>query len=105
MLDRIPLAMRFPRGPRRRKRGPPPDAILRALELVGVLLVGLVAGAWVDRLRRRRTMIVADLGRAVLVGSIPVAALAGVLDLGQLLGVAFLAAILSTFLTRLAGRS
>ena len=77
--------------------GPIQIAVLRALELIGVLVVGLVAGAWVDRLRRRPMMIVADLGRAVLLGSIPVAALAGVLGLGQLYAVAFLAAILSTF--------
>lgn len=70
---------------------------LRSLELVGWLLVGLVAGAWVDRLRRRPVMIAADLGRAVLLGSIPVAAIAGVLSLAQLIVVAFLAAIGSTF--------
>jgi MFS family permease len=77
--------------------GPFQIAVLRALDLVGVLLVGLVAGAWVDRLRRRPIMVVADLGRAVLLGSIPVAAIAGVLSLAQLFAVAFLAAILSTF--------
>jgi MFS family permease len=77
--------------------GPAQIAVLRALELIGVLLVGLAAGAWVDRLRRRPIMVAADLGRAVLLGSIPLAALAGVLGLGQLFAVAFLAAILSTF--------
>jgi MFS family permease len=64
---------------------------------VAGLLVGLFAGAWVDRLRRRPIMVAADLGRAVLLGSIPVAALAGVLGMPQLLAVSFLAAILSTF--------
>lgn len=72
-------------------------AILRSLELVAVLLVGLVAGAWVDRLRRRPIMVATDLGRAILLGSIPVAAIAGVLVLGQLFVIAFLAAILTTF--------
>jgi len=70
---------------------------LRSLELVGWLLVGLVAGAWVDRLRRRPVMIAADLGRALLLGSIPIAAIAGVLTLAQLIVVAFFAATLSTF--------
>ena len=42
-------------------------------------------------------MIAADLGRAVLLGSIPVAALVGVLSIGQVYAVAFLAALLSTF--------
>ena len=77
--------------------GPLEISALRSVEMVGWLVFGLFAGAWVDRLRRRPIMIVADLGRAVLLGSIPVAALAGVLGLPQLLIVAFLAAILSTF--------
>ncbi|HEX5591067.1 MAG TPA: MFS transporter [Candidatus Limnocylindrales bacterium] len=70
---------------------------LRSLELAGWLLVGLVAGAWVDRLRRRPVMIAADLGRAALLASIPIAAIAGVLSLAHLIVVAFLAATLSTF--------
>lgn len=77
--------------------GPLEVSALRSLELVGWLVFGLFAGAWVDRLRRRPIMIVADLGRAILLGSIPLAAIAGVLSLPQLLIVAFLAAILSTF--------
>jgi MFS family permease len=68
---------------------------LRSLELIGWLAVGLVAGAWVDRLRRRPIMVAADLGRAVLLGSIPVAALLGGLAMPQLLAVAFLAATLT----------
>jgi MFS family permease len=70
---------------------------LRSLELVGFLVFGLVAGAWVDRLRRRPIMIGADVGRMILLGSIPVAAIAHVLTLPQLLVVAFLAAALSVF--------
>jgi MFS family permease len=77
--------------------GPLEISALRSLELVGWLLVGLVAGAWVDRLRRRPIMIVADLGRTLLLGSIPVAAIAGALTLAHLIVVAFLAAMLSTF--------
>ena len=77
--------------------GPLEIAGLRSLELVAALVVGLAAGAWVDRLRRRPVMIVADLGRALLLGSIPVAAVAGSLGIGQLFVVAFLAAILTTF--------
>ncbi len=77
--------------------GPIEIATLRALELIAGLLVGLFAGAWVDRLRRRPIMIVADLGRALLLGSIPLAAVAGVLRIEQLYAVSFLAAILTTF--------
>jgi len=77
--------------------GPLEVSALRSLELVAWLIVGLVAGVWVDRLRRRPIMIWADLGRAVVLGSIPVAAVAGVLGLPQLLVVAFLAAIMTPF--------
>ena len=72
-------------------------AVLRSLELGATLLVGLVAGAWVDRLRRRPVLIWADLGRAVLLGSIPVAFALDVLTYLQLLVVSGLAAVLSTF--------
>ncbi len=72
-------------------------AILRSAELVAGLALGLIAGAWVDRLRRRPILIWADLGRAVLLGTIPVAFAFGALTLVQLVVVAFGAAILTTF--------
>jgi Transmembrane secretion effector len=62
--------------------------LLGAAQFVPRLLLGLVAGAWVDRLRRRPLMIVADVGRAALLGSVPVAYLAGVLAIPQLFLVA-----------------
>ena len=58
---------------------------------------GWSPGAWVDRLRRRPVLIWADLGRAALLGSIPVAFAFGVLTFVQLLIVSALAAILTTF--------
>jgi len=61
------------------------------------LLVGLPAGAWVDRLRRRPIMIAADLIRAVTLASIPVAYVLGVLTLGQLYAAAFIAGVASVF--------
>ncbi len=61
-----------------------------------VLVVGLVAGVWVDRLRRRPILIACDLGWALLLGSIPLAA-PGVLRMEQLYLVAALAGILSVF--------
>ncbi|MEO8230461.1 MAG: MFS transporter [Chloroflexota bacterium] len=77
--------------------GPIEIAVLRSLQLLPGLVLGLFAGAWVDRLRRRPIMIVADVGRAALLGSIPVAAVFGVLGMGQLYLVTFLAAGLTTF--------
>jgi len=52
--------------------------VLGAAQLSPFLLLGLFAGAWVDRMRRRPILIAADLGRAALLGSIPVAMLLGV---------------------------
>jgi MFS family permease len=77
--------------------GPIEVAVLRSMDLAAALLVGLVAGAWVDRLRRRPVLIWADLGRAVLLGSIPVSFILGTLQLWQLIAVAGLAAVLTTF--------
>jgi MFS family permease len=77
--------------------GPIEISALRSAELIAALIVGLFAGAWVDRLRRRPIMIWADLGRALLLISIPIAYLADLLGLAQLLAVAFAGAVLSTF--------
>lgn len=77
--------------------GPIEVAVLRSLELVAALVVGFIAGAWVDRLRRRPVLIWADIGRAALLGSIPLAALAGWLTLPQVFIVAAVAAVLTTF--------
>jgi MFS family permease len=71
-------------------------AALRGVEQVAALIVGLFAGAWVDRLRRRPIMIWADIGRAILLASIPVAFLANALGMLHLVVVAFFAAVLST---------
>ncbi len=72
-------------------------AWLVALESAPVLLVGLFAGVWVDRLRRRPIMISADVGRALLLGSIPVAAAFHALRIEQLYVVAALAGTLTVF--------
>ena len=61
------------------------------------LLVGLFAGVWVDRRRRRPILIAADLGRAALLLLIPVAALLGVLRIEYLYIVAFLVGTLGLF--------
>jgi MFS family permease len=73
---------------------------LTALAWLPSLLFALPAGAWVDRRgRRRATMIVADLGRFLLMGSVPVCYWLGVLSLPQLFAVAFAAGTLSVLFT------
>jgi MFS family permease len=76
--------------------GPIEVALLRSMDLLATFLVGLVAGAWVDRLRRRPVLIWSDLGRAVLVGSIPIAYFLGALTLAHLVVVAALVGVLTT---------
>ena len=71
--------------------------LLGALQYLPQLLVGLFAGVWVDRLRRRPILIGADLGRAVLLASIPLVALVGALRLEYLYAVTFLTGVLTVF--------
>jgi predicted MFS family arabinose efflux permease len=63
--------------------------VLSALEWLPWLLIGLPAGVWVDRSRRRPLMVSCDIVRTALVASIPVAAAFDALTIGQLLAVAF----------------
>src|SRR2546423_5671424 len=74
--------------------GPWELAALVVVTSAGVLLVGLVAGAWVDRLRRRPLLIWNDIARAGLLFSIPLAYGAGALRIEQLYVVMFLEAAL-----------
>ena len=74
--------------------GPWELAVLVIVSSAGVLLVGLVAGAWVDRLRRRPLLIADDLVRAALLFSIPAAYALGALRVEQLYVVMFLEACL-----------
>jgi predicted MFS family arabinose efflux permease len=62
----------------------------------GVLLVGLVAGAWVDRLRRRPILVWTDVIRSALLFSIPIAYAIGALKIEQLYAVAFLESCLAS---------
>lgn len=64
--------------------------LLATLSTVAFLLIGLPAGAWVDRMRHRPVLIAADLARAVLFASVPVAWALDVLTLGQLYAVVLL---------------
>jgi predicted MFS family arabinose efflux permease len=70
-------------------------SLLRTCETAAWLLLGLFAGAWVDRIRCLPVLIWADLGRAVLYGSIPVAGWFGVLTLTHLYVVLALAGLLT----------
>ncbi len=71
--------------------------LLTAVGFLPFLLFGLPAGVWVDRLRRRPILIAADVGRALLLATIPLAWLLGSISLPQLYLVTFLAGILTVF--------
>jgi MFS family permease len=64
--------------------------VLTAAAWLPWLVIGLPAGAWVDRLPARQVMIVCDIVSAVLYASVPAAAWAGVLTTGQLIAVQLL---------------
>ncbi|HKG25109.1 MAG TPA: MFS transporter [Thermomicrobiales bacterium] len=68
--------------------------VTTAVTFVPYLLFGLPIGAWVDRLDRRRLMIVTDLLRALIVGSIPVLAAFDALSVWHIYLAAFLASTL-----------
>lgn len=70
-------------------------SLLNIAALLPTLLLGLLAGVWVDRLRKRPLLIVADVGRAVLLLAVPVSFVAGVLRIELLYGVAAITGILS----------
>jgi MFS family permease len=63
--------------------------VLMALGFVPFAMFGLVAGAWVDRVRKRPLLISADILRAVALASVPLSWASGHLSIGQLYAVAF----------------
>lgn len=69
--------------------------LLAAVQRLPFPLLALFAGVWVDRVRRRPLMIAADVGRALVVVSVPLAAFSGHLTLAQLYVVAALLGTLS----------
>lgn len=71
--------------------------LLGAASTLAFALIGLPAGAWVDRVRRRPLLVASDLVRAVLLLSIPVAAVFGMLTMAQLLVVSLLAGVARVF--------
>ncbi|WP_437115063.1 MFS transporter [Streptomyces flaveolus] len=70
---------------------------LRAVGQAPILLLSLLAGAWVDRWRTRTVMVLTDAGRALALGAAAVAGVLGGLGLPALLVVAFAVGALSVF--------
>ena len=71
--------------------------LLSALQTLAFLLVGLPAGAWVDRWRKRRVMIAANLTRITALTSIPLAYILSSLTLVHLMVVATILGLSTVF--------
>src|SRR5712692_2565249 len=71
--------------------------LLAAFEFLAFPALGLVAGVWADRLRRRRIMIACDLGRMLALGSVPIAFAFNALTMPQLYVVGLVTGIGTVF--------
>jgi len=72
-------------------------ALLNAARFGPGLVIGLFAGVWLDRRKRRPVMIVADIGRAALLAIIPLAAALGHLTITLLFVIALGISVLTFF--------
>ncbi len=64
-------------------------ALVTAAEYVPYLLFGLIIGAWVDRVDRKRLMIWTDLAQALVISSVPLLAAIGLLPVWWIYAVGF----------------
>lgn len=71
--------------------------ILNAAESAAFLVIGLPVGAWVDRMRKRKVLIIADLVRALVLTTLAVLALTGHASIPLLIGVALAVSVCNTF--------
>ena len=71
--------------------------ILGTFQFLPFILLTIPAGVWVDRMRRKPILIGADIGRALLLTSIPVAFIGGWLSIPQLYIVGFAVGCLEVF--------
>jgi MFS family permease len=71
--------------------------VLNALGIVPFILIGLFAGVFADRARRRPILMAADFGRFILLAIVPLAALGGFLSISALYVIIFLVGVLGVF--------
>ena len=71
--------------------------IATATTFVPYLLFGLVIGAWVDRVDRKRMMVLVDLGRAAVISALPLLSVAGALQVWHVYAVGFASSVLTIF--------
>ena len=71
--------------------------LLTTIEFLPFLLFTLPAGVWVDRFPKRRLLVMGDLGRAVMLVTIPIAYPLGLLTIWQLYLVGFVNGVMTVF--------
>ena len=71
--------------------------LLNAANVAAFLVVGLPAGAWIDRMRKRHVMIWADGVRAVALATVPLLWLTGTLQIWHLIVVALVMGVATVF--------
>lgn len=71
--------------------------LVTASSTLAFAVIGLPAGVWLDRWRRRPILVASDLSRTVLLTTIPLAAAFGVLTLTQLVVVSLLTGVARVF--------
>ncbi len=71
--------------------------LLTTVEFLPFLLFTLPAGVWVDRFSKKRILVIGDLGRAVMLASIPIAWAVGALTIWQLYAVGFVNGLMTVF--------
>ncbi len=71
--------------------------LLTTIEFLPFLLFTLPAGVWVDRFPKKRILVIGDLGRAVMLASIPIAYAFGALTIWQLYVVGFVNGLMTVF--------
>ena len=71
--------------------------VLTAANVAAFLIVGLPAGAWIDRLRKRHVMIAADVIRAAALALIPLLWMLGMLEIWHLFLIAGVLGIATVF--------
>lgn len=71
--------------------------VLSSMGMMAFLLIGLPAGAWIDRMRRRGVLIVSDVVRAAVLITVPIAWWTDTLTIWHLYAVAFLIGVFTVF--------
>lgn len=71
--------------------------VINAAGVAAFLVIGLPAGAWIDRMRKRHVMIAADVVRALALATVPLLWWAGILQVWHLVVIALVMGVATVF--------